>query len=238
MNQHSRRGFTLIELLVVVAIIAVLAAMLLPALQRAKAMARGTACMSNLRQLAQGIYLYLGDNNDTFPSYAGNLPANTNDYSPTSVSCQTWLGVVMRYVKQRNVALCPTSGNYRQLDPYVGHYGVTSYIPFCASDPAFAVWARTHRTLSECTQPSRRMLVYDCGTYVFALGNEAFNGTGFISYLPGWPGNTGPSSFGPPKGDLFRPRHGAINNVIFIDGHAEALTPVKMITATHFGYGP
>lgn len=65
---HSRRrGFTLIELLVVVAIIAVLAALLLPVLSRAKLKARQAACLSNLRQIGVAFSLYQGENNERFP---------------------------------------------------------------------------------------------------------------------------------------------------------------------------
>jgi len=58
-------GFTLIELLVVIAIIAILAAMLLPALQAAKAKAQGISCMNNQRQLALAWRMYADDNHDS-----------------------------------------------------------------------------------------------------------------------------------------------------------------------------
>ncbi len=60
-------GFTLIELLVVIAIIAILASLLLPALASAKESGRSIRCLSNMRQVALGIYNYKDENNDHLP---------------------------------------------------------------------------------------------------------------------------------------------------------------------------
>ena len=66
-NSEALEGFTLIELLVVAAIIAILAALLLPALSRAKASAKQATCLSNARQISFAIHLYASDNDHTLP---------------------------------------------------------------------------------------------------------------------------------------------------------------------------
>src|SRR5438046_10662363 len=63
----TKRAFTLVELLVVIGIIAILIAMLLPALNSARERANRIKCASNLRQLAQAMRIYASDNKDQYP---------------------------------------------------------------------------------------------------------------------------------------------------------------------------
>ncbi len=67
LKPRLRRAFTLIELLVVIAIIAILAAILFPVFAQAKAAAKKTQSLSNLKQLGTGVQIYLSDYDDYFP---------------------------------------------------------------------------------------------------------------------------------------------------------------------------
>ncbi len=77
---ERKQDFTLIELLVVIAIIAILASMLLPALNRARSLAKQIACLANLKQIHLAEYMYLEENEDFFlPWYGDDAPVLPGD---------------------------------------------------------------------------------------------------------------------------------------------------------------
>lgn len=92
-----RKGFTLIELLVVIAIIAILAAILFPVFARAREKARQTSCLSNVKQIALGVVMYVSD-------YDGRYPQSFY-YSLTGICDDKvfWPLVVDPYVKSGTV---------------------------------------------------------------------------------------------------------------------------------------
>jgi prepilin-type N-terminal cleavage/methylation domain-containing protein/prepilin-type processing-associated H-X9-DG protein len=92
---HGTRGFTLIELLVVIGIIAVLAAMLLPALGRAKESAKRISCLNNVRQLGVSAMMYCSDNEAMFPPRSNKT---------------RWPAQLQEYYRSYRVLLCPTDG--------------------------------------------------------------------------------------------------------------------------------
>lgn len=89
---YTRKAFGLIELLVALFIIAVLLAILLPALSKAKATQRRTTCLSNLRQVATAFSLYAQDH---------------DGYGPDDYSEMTWDALIWPYLKVEKVYLCP-----------------------------------------------------------------------------------------------------------------------------------
>lgn len=91
------RGFTLIELLVVIAIIAVLVALLLPALAKARAEGYTVTCASNLRQDGMAFNYYAGDNNQHYPAPWDGLYSQAWAGNPNSW-CYQWPYLISHYL--------------------------------------------------------------------------------------------------------------------------------------------
>jgi len=123
-----RSGFTLIELLVVIAIIGILAAMVFPVFARARESARKAVCLSNVKNIALAIQMYLADNNDTLPpsehrqevfDYFDTLPGGRSNWNGEYMGhCMTaqhanpylrWPVILDEYVKNREVWSCPSA---------------------------------------------------------------------------------------------------------------------------------
>lgn len=98
MRHRRNSAFTLIELLVVIAIIALLLAILMPALSRVRKQARAVACMSNLKHWGLIFKMYTDDNNGQF-------------YGAWSTSQQghVWIGALRPYYKDEDINFCPAA---------------------------------------------------------------------------------------------------------------------------------
>jgi general secretion pathway protein G len=118
-----RRAFTLIELLVVIAIIALLAAILFPVFARAKAQAKQTQCLSNLKQIGSAIGLYMNDYDDVFPHALDAADKGSPDIWNEHPEFRARIefmpmlhDVLQPYVKSAQVFHCPSDSGTFVLD--------------------------------------------------------------------------------------------------------------------------
>jgi len=131
--KHTQRGFTLIELLVVIAIIAILMAILMPALKRVKEQARDISCRSNVKQVGLVIFMYLQENEFKMPQVwrtdhyywcNGNHWRHSDGtyYKPTEDNSY-WGTAFKAYVTETDIFGCPSLRRNHDMEVATKLYG-------------------------------------------------------------------------------------------------------------------
>ncbi|MBR2440005.1 MAG: DUF1559 domain-containing protein [Lentisphaeria bacterium] len=227
-TKTTKSIFTLIELLVVIAIIAILAGMLLPALNSAREKGRGTSCINNQKQLTLAIIAYSNDNSGLYPFRTlGTASPYSGD--PGWLFSAFRVGTVSDY----NVALCPSfmpdySGTKKEADIknlnsfkvcYGGirSYGATENIPFHIKGDASGNWKLIN--FKKIGSSSTTMLGGD--SYYGPDNNWGKNGSQCDTIWMDRGDN--------PNSPNAQFRHSNRVNMMFADGHVEALDLIKYI---------
>ncbi|MDD3153515.1 MAG: type II secretion system protein [Victivallaceae bacterium] len=222
-----KRRFTLIELLVVIAIIAILAGMLLPALNQARGKARSVGCANNLKQVALAMLLYAEDYNNLLPSprYNETMTAPPGRTGNVAVFWSLKLGV-LKYLPaytcidgMKNIADCPMTPNAGDYE--AGCYGVPGGQGKNITPPLYGSGATACHCRILTRTSSKEILAVDCGS-VKAPGN------GYV--IPDYK-TTQPAEHAASPSDSTKAvvlRHSERANAAFPDGRVSAISEGDM----------
>ena len=220
-----RRSFTLIELLVVIGIIAILASMLLPALNQARDRAKSIKCTANIRQIGSMMQLYASENDDfiIFPYYNnGGDPGFGGRW--TYVLMSTVMGdrrsaaeILAKNPIKKTIFYCPAD-TYK-LNDMQSSYGLNHNIQL--ANPANNNYAEglARRRYSSLRFPTQTHLIMDQGTYKGVFSAQSARGSAGALLRPAQRITANaPTSYDPSDFQMRHSRGGCLN-VGWIDGH-------------------
>ncbi len=223
--KKMKKKFTLIELLVVIAIIAILAGMLLPALNQARAKARGIACQNNLKQIGLAQLQYISDNDDVFP-YAVNMNGATSINYGTAVDLwytlyAKYLGINDELAREPNfktVFTCPAMSKFKNEGHYRVGYGYNAgAFGLLDSSTQSGGWA------SYATVPRKIATIKDASSQ-FTHADSCWSHSGEINGTPS--SSLGRSILSDGDGMATQGwlsfRHNRRSNALYADGHVAA----------------
>jgi prepilin-type N-terminal cleavage/methylation domain-containing protein/prepilin-type processing-associated H-X9-DG protein len=218
-TRRRTRGFTLIELLVVIAIIALLMAILLPALNRAKKQGQAVRCLSNLKQIGVAAYLYAQDNEMMIPR------DETQGH---------WMVLFTPYVGGRSNKVV----DYAELDIYdcPNYPDREQTVDYCnnAWDPKGNKELRRATKLDEFKRPGQTVYIADYehipdAAQIQIVRKDEDRGQLALKlrWLDIYAANQLPSGSDQTR-RVARDRHGKYTNCLFVDGHSGKVNSMDM----------